>query len=159
MSAEFKLAILNEAGLVVDTYEDVRVSDVTSGTFAPAIARWMSRSMRMAEANPELVKRRIAAVDEYMRDKPLNAGGMAGLVERLRDVKHVVAEADAAAPTPIKISKVRMVCDHCESEHVQADAFATWDYESQEWKLASTFDKGAVCDSCGGGCRIKSVSP
>ena len=44
--------------------------------------------------------------------------------------------------------KVRMVCDNCGSEDVLRDAFAKWDYDSQEWIFNSTLDTTS-CNTCG----------
>ena len=51
--------------------------------------------------------------------------------------------------------KVRMVCSHCASEEVVADAYAEWDVDSQGWEIAQTFDKGAYCARCDGETRIE----
>lgn len=53
--------------------------------------------------------------------------------------------------------RFRQVCDECGSEAVNCDAYATWNVETQEWELSSTFDKGSTCDDCGGECRIDQV--
>jgi len=45
---------------------------------------------------------------------------------------------------------VKMVCRTCGSEKVSSDAYAVWDYVTQEWVLATTFDKGGVCEPCDG---------
>ena len=50
--------------------------------------------------------------------------------------------------------KLRMVCGRCGSEDVLADAFASWNFQLQEWQLDNTFDKGSVCNACDGECRI-----
>jgi hypothetical protein len=53
--------------------------------------------------------------------------------------------------------RVKLVCSHCGSENVLIDAYAKWDPSTQKFKLLSTFDKGHVCDDCGGPCSIKEV--
>ena len=50
---------------------------------------------------------------------------------------------------------VKMVCAHCGSDDVRADAYAGWDVEAQKWELAQTFDKGAYCNQCDGETRIE----
>jgi hypothetical protein len=42
------------------------------------------------------------------------------------------------------------VCSFCGSDNVRADAYAQWNRDRQEWELTTTFDKGAVCEPCGG---------
>jgi hypothetical protein len=51
--------------------------------------------------------------------------------------------------------KVRMVCSHCGSEDVVADAYAEWDVDLQAWEIVQTFDKGAYCNQCDGETRIE----
>jgi len=51
--------------------------------------------------------------------------------------------------------KVRIVCSHCGSDEVRADAYAEWDVESQKWEIAQTFEKGAYCNQCDGETRIE----
>jgi hypothetical protein len=50
--------------------------------------------------------------------------------------------------------KVKMVCSHCDSEDVIADAYAEWDVESQVWEIVETFEKGAYCNQCEDETRI-----
>lgn len=45
---------------------------------------------------------------------------------------------------------IKMVCATCGSDDVKADAYATWNTETQEWECAQTFDKGAYCNKCDG---------
>jgi hypothetical protein len=51
--------------------------------------------------------------------------------------------------------KVKMVCAHCGSDDVLADAYAKWDVETQTWEVTQTFDKGACCNKCDGETRIE----
>ena len=53
--------------------------------------------------------------------------------------------------------RTMMTCDECGGTNVNADAFATWDFETQDWVLKSTFDKGADCSDCEGPCGIEPV--
>jgi hypothetical protein len=53
--------------------------------------------------------------------------------------------------------KIKMVCSTCQSEDVLCDAYASWDIPTQQWELSQTFDKGAYCNNCDGGCRIDEV--
>lgn len=59
--------------------------------------------------------------------------------------------------TKRKPKRVKMICGHCGGENVQADAYAHWNVETQQWELTNTFDKGAICDDCDGETRIKEV--
>lgn len=52
---------------------------------------------------------------------------------------------------------IRMICGTCGSEDVQADAFASWDFATQSWTIDQTFDKGSVCNDCGGDCSIDEI--
>lgn len=54
-------------------------------------------------------------------------------------------------------NKVKPVCSECGSDDVRADAYAAWNTEVQDWELTQTFDKGSVCESCGGGCSFEWV--
>lgn len=47
------------------------------------------------------------------------------------------------------------VCATCGSRDVKADSFSAWDIESQSWESVTIFDKGHVCENCGGECSIK----
>lgn len=49
------------------------------------------------------------------------------------------------------------ICERCGSEDVRADAYAGWDVQAQRWDVVATFDKGSVCENCGGECRLKWV--
>jgi len=53
------------------------------------------------------------------------------------------------------MSKIVFVCSKCGGENVFADAFCSWNVDEQEWEIASTFEKGAVCDDCDGPCRLE----
>lgn len=55
------------------------------------------------------------------------------------------------------MAKTRMVCRTCGSDDVLADAYASWSFGDQEWQVASTFDKGAFCNDCGGETRIEAI--
>jgi hypothetical protein len=46
--------------------------------------------------------------------------------------------------------KQKPVCGNCGSSDVLADAYASWNSETQDWELSNTFDKGAHCESCDG---------
>lgn len=50
---------------------------------------------------------------------------------------------------------LKQVCGSCGSEDVLCDAYASWDFQKQEWVLSNTFDKGAFCNKCDGECRIE----
>jgi hypothetical protein len=50
---------------------------------------------------------------------------------------------------------IKPVCCTCGSDDVRADAYALWDPVSQEWGLSATFDKGGVCEKCGGETRLE----
>ena len=50
--------------------------------------------------------------------------------------------------------RITIVCAHCGSENVKADAYAEWDKDSQQWVVSATFDKGAYCDDCDGETRL-----
>jgi hypothetical protein len=50
--------------------------------------------------------------------------------------------------------KVRMVCEHCGSEHVTRDAWAEWNVETQDWQLGAVFDY-AYCHRCQGDAHIE----
>lgn len=47
--------------------------------------------------------------------------------------------------------KIEYVCTGCGSENVKADAWATWNAESQSWELETgPGDKNAWCYACDG---------
>ena len=47
------------------------------------------------------------------------------------------------------MAKFKIVCRHCGSENVLADAYAAWNVDKQEWELVNAFEDGSVCDDCG----------
>jgi hypothetical protein len=53
------------------------------------------------------------------------------------------------------MKKVMMICGRCGGENVLADAYCSWNVETQEWEVANVFDKGAVCEDCKDDCRIE----
>jgi hypothetical protein len=53
--------------------------------------------------------------------------------------------------------KLEMVCSACGSGDVLCDAYAGWDVPTQQWELASTFEKGAFCNGCGGETSIEAI--
>lgn len=57
----------------------------------------------------------------------------------------------------LEAKRQHMVCATCGSENVQADAFASWNFETQSWEIAQTFDKGSYCDDCDGECHIDEI--
>lgn len=54
--------------------------------------------------------------------------------------------------------KEKPICRACKSDDVRADAYAEWNVEKQEWEISATFDKGAVCETCGGETRLEWVN-
>lgn len=50
--------------------------------------------------------------------------------------------------------KVQPVCNRCRSEGILADAYASWNFETQKWEISQTFDKGAFCPTCDGETKI-----
>lgn len=62
----------------------------------------------------------------------------------------------SAPKKPVKCQVVP-VCSRCGSEDVKGDAYAVWDKDTQQWEVAGgdVFDKGAVCEPCGGETTIK----
>ena len=51
-----------------------------------------------------------------------------------------------------------MVCAHCGSDDVRADAYAEWDVEAQKWEIAQRFERAAYCNKCDGETRIEEQS-
>ena len=72
------------------------------------------------------------------------------------DTTEIANLCDRETPKPTG-KRVKMVCATCGSEDVKADAYGAWNVEAQEWDLVDTFDKGSVCEDCGGECRIDEV--
>jgi hypothetical protein len=50
--------------------------------------------------------------------------------------------------------KVQPVCNRCGSADILADAYASWNFETQEWEISQAFDKGAFCPDCDGETKI-----
>lgn len=50
--------------------------------------------------------------------------------------------------------KVQVVCAHCGSDDVVADAHAVWSVENQDWEVAAVYDKGHYCNTCDGEARL-----
>lgn len=38
------------------------------------------------------------------------------------------------------MKKEKIICAQCGSEEIAKDAFATWNFQNQEWELHSTYD-------------------
>jgi hypothetical protein len=51
-------------------------------------------------------------------------------------------------------SRLTPVCSRCQSDDVIATATVQWSNESQEWELASTFDRPTHCNNCKDACGI-----
>lgn len=51
--------------------------------------------------------------------------------------------------------KTRPVCSYCGSADILQDAYAHWDEENQKWELQNVFDKGTICQDCGGETSIE----
>ena len=49
--------------------------------------------------------------------------------------------------------RIVMVCDKCGSKDVFADAWASWDAQSQKWVLEQSFDAG-YCNYCQAECTV-----
>jgi hypothetical protein len=47
-----------------------------------------------------------------------------------------------------------MVCAHCGSDEILADAYGEWSVPEQRWVLASVMDKGHYCNACDSECAI-----
>ena len=58
----------------------------------------------------------------------------------------------------MKAKREKPVCAECGSDDVRADAYAEWNVDTQQWEVSATFDKGAVCETCGGECSLKWVT-
>lgn len=93
-----------------------------------------------------------AHFEEY--DGHLEAGDVDQITaDKLADEADTFGETDRK-PDPM----VRMVCGTCGSDDVRADAYAEWNEELQQWEVSAVFDKGAVCEPCGGETRIEEVA-
>ena len=55
------------------------------------------------------------------------------------------------------VPPVDLVCDNCGSNDLIIEASVSWDAEAQELVAGDMFDKGHLCNECGGECRIKEV--
>ena len=49
---------------------------------------------------------------------------------------------------------IKKICSNCGSEDILMDAYASWDFDKQEWKLHAIFDKQSVCETCDWEIRI-----
>lgn len=54
------------------------------------------------------------------------------------------------------MKKLRMVCSVCNSEDVLIDSYIQWNYEKQDFEIASQFHN-AYCVECDGECNIKTI--
>lgn len=54
----------------------------------------------------------------------------------------------------IQTKAITMVCRHCGSLDVTADACARWDADTQAWEMVTTYDN-TDCQSCGGETRLE----
>lgn len=87
-------------------------------------------------------------IDRVRADAPAESGHSAAEADRSDGV--TVPTTQTRGPGP----RVRMVCRHCRSTNVKADAYAEWNEDSQQWEVSATFDKGGYCDDCDGETRI-----
>ena len=44
--------------------------------------------------------------------------------------------------------KYTMHCSECDGQNVVADAYASWNVDTQQHEVDNVFDKGAYCDDC-----------
>jgi hypothetical protein len=51
-------------------------------------------------------------------------------------------------------SRSTPVCSSCRSDDIISHATVQWSNESQEWELASTFDRPTRCNNCNSACGI-----
>jgi hypothetical protein len=51
-------------------------------------------------------------------------------------------------------SRLTPVCATCRSDDIISHATVQWSNESQEWELASTFDRPTRCNNCNAACGI-----
>ncbi len=64
---------------------------------------------------------------------------------------------ERAPPTPRQVYlsvRATPVCGHCRSDDIVSNATVQWSNERQEWELADTFAKPALCNSCNITCEI-----
>lgn len=54
--------------------------------------------------------------------------------------------------------KEKVICSHCGSEDVMADAYASWNKVDQVWEVESIFEKGGYCSSCDMMINIQTVT-
>jgi hypothetical protein len=52
---------------------------------------------------------------------------------------------------------VKMVCRHCGSENVLADAYVQWNVPHQCWEIQNVFGSGHYCEDCDGECKLDEV--
>lgn len=52
--------------------------------------------------------------------------------------------------------KIMIVCSECGSHDVQRDAFAEWDYDTQQWVVGPVFDQG-YCENCQGEASLDEI--
>lgn len=50
-----------------------------------------------------------------------------------------------------------IVCTHCQSINVLRDAYACWNFASQDWELSSVYDD-LTCGDCGESTRGEEVT-
>lgn len=55
------------------------------------------------------------------------------------------------------MAKYDMVCDVCGSANVVADAYASWNYHTQQWEVSGVYDKGGYCNDCDRESRLDAI--
>lgn len=46
------------------------------------------------------------------------------------------------------MAKYRMICKDCGSDDVVADAYASWNVDTQSWEVSGVYDKDNYCNNC-----------
>ena len=59
------------------------------------------------------------------------------------------------ALTDLRNRRAIPACSKCGSSAVRAEAFAAWNDNTQDWRVAELLDGHTVCAACGQDCEIK----
>lgn len=51
------------------------------------------------------------------------------------------------------------VCRRCKSDNILADAYAQWDFGTQQWVLSNVYELHAHCNDCGDQTTPEEITP
>ncbi len=83
-----------------------------------------------------------------------------GIPALLKNLREIISAETKSKSVPEKSADIyKPTCSECGSDDILNDAYAEWDNDGQSWILQQVFDKGAICQDCGGETSLDWVPP